>query len=428
MRLHNQRKNYPNVTKRCLQKRTRVLQLVCIGILLICNLFLLWHSLEIRAHSIVTFFSILSLILFIKILENPSLLKYVFYFFTSIITLTLWPITLTIYFAKCIFIIKKYIQDKKFFWVLASNLIAIFIFYVALNYQYLFFNISRETHYTTIYETFFINYHFRSFFGSIFAGAVFLLVFFYFALRNVKEIIYKNNYSNIIIYTILSTYFLTLLYSTIRAPIMAPKYVIFILPLILIFVSHQVEINKFKRLTEPRARALLDMKPFVRYEKEYDAYLGFLLRYEADGLVNTGYDMYKMKSKKGTLYIVRGQDGDFTIFTQHFFDRYYQRVIDKSSKIPTEKFREKAIISFIKNIMLQYLTQSVGGTNFKGNQILLPYKEGFGLGIIQNGDIFVKTFIDNEQAKTNQLKTIEDFFKYSDNEFADYEPLKRKNK
>jgi hypothetical protein len=189
-----------------------------------------------------------------------------------------------------------------------------------------------------------------------------------------------------------------------------------------------MEINKFKRLTEPRARALLDMKPFVRYEKEYDAYLGFLLRYEADGLANTGYDMYKMKSKKGTLYIVRGQDGDFTIFTQHFFDRYYQRVIDKSSKIPTEKFREKAIISFIKNIMLQYLTQSVGGTNFKGNQILLPYKEGFGLGIIQNGDIFVKTFIDNEQAKTNQLKTIEDFFRYSDNEFADYEPLKRKNK
>ena len=43
-------------------------------------------------------------------------------------------------------------------------------------------------------------------------------------------------------------------------------------------------------------------------------------------------------------------------------------------------------------------------------------------------DIFVKTFIDNEQAKTNQLKTIEDFFRYSDNEFADYEPLKRKNK
>lgn len=216
-----------------------------IGILLICNLFLLWHSLEIRAHSIVTFFSILSLILFVKILENPSLVKHVFYFFASIITITLWPITLTIYFAKCIFILKKYFQDKKFCWVLASNLIAIFIFYIALNYQYLFFNIARETHYTTIYETFFINYHFRSFFGSIFVGAVFLLVFSSFAFRNVKEIIYKNNYSNIVIFAILSAYFLTLLYSTIRAPIMAPKYVIFILPLILIFVSHQVEINKY---------------------------------------------------------------------------------------------------------------------------------------------------------------------------------------
>jgi len=217
-----------------------------IGILLIGNLFLLWHSLEIRAHSIVTFFSILSLILFIKILEKPSVSKYIFYFFVSLTTVTLWPITLTIYFAKCIFILIKYFQDKKFQCMLVSNLIVIFVFYLLLNYEYLFFNIARETHYTTIYKTFFINYHFRSFFGSILTGAIFLTLFSYFLIRNGKVIILKNNNSSIVAYAILSTYFLTLLYSVIRAPIMAPKYAIFILPLILIFISHYVEINKYR--------------------------------------------------------------------------------------------------------------------------------------------------------------------------------------
>jgi len=193
-------------------------------------------------------------------------------------------------------------------------------------------------------------------------------------------------------------------------------------------VDRIMEINKFKKITEPRARAIFDMKPFVRYEKEYDAYGGFILRYESKGLANIGYDMYKMKSKKGTLYIVKGSKGEFTIYTQHFFDRYYQRIIDNSSKIPSEKFREKAIISFIKTVMIQFLTKAVGGTITKGNQCLMPYKEGFGLGYVSNGNIFVKTFIDNEQAKQNQLNSIEDFFKYSNNEYLDYEPLKMKHK
>lgn len=237
-----------------------------IGILIIGNLFLLWHSLEIRAHSIVTFFSILSLILFLKILEKTSLFKYIFYFFISIITITLWPITLTIYFGKCIFILIKYFQDKKFQWTLVSNLIAIFIFYVALNYEYLFFNIARETHYTTIYKTFFINYHFRSFFGSIIAGAIFLALFSYFLIKKAKVIILENNYSSIIVYVILGTYFLTLLYSLIRAPIMAPKYVIFILPLILMFISHYVEINKYRTGLKITLSAIILVNLLVNYK------------------------------------------------------------------------------------------------------------------------------------------------------------------
>jgi hypothetical protein len=188
------------------------------------------------------------------------------------------------------------------------------------------------------------------------------------------------------------------------------------------------EINKFKKLTEPRARLLLDMKPFVRYEKEYDGYVGFLLRYQSNGIAESGYSVYKMKSKKGALYMVKGAEGDFSIYTQHFFDRYYQRVIDKSSKIPSDKLREKAIISFIKNIMIQHLTKVVGGNITKDNQVLLPYKDGFGLGYISGRDVFIKTFIDNEQAKETQLKSVEDFFKHSDNELNDFEPLKRKNK
>jgi len=101
---------------------------------------------------------------------------------------------------------------------------------------YLKFNIARDDHYTKLKYTFFINYHFKTFFGSTFLGGLYLILITLCFSKNFKNILFKNHKEDIIFYIIFSAYFLTLAYSIIRAPIMSPKYVIFIVPLIIIWI------------------------------------------------------------------------------------------------------------------------------------------------------------------------------------------------
>lgn len=80
---------------------------------LVFNLFLIWQSLEIRAHSLSTFLSLLSIVLFLRILKKSNKTLYLFYILISLLNLSIWPITLTIYFGKIIFLLKKILFEKK---------------------------------------------------------------------------------------------------------------------------------------------------------------------------------------------------------------------------------------------------------------------------------------------------------------------------
>jgi hypothetical protein len=220
------------------------------GLALAFNLFLIWQSLEIRAHSLSTFLSLLSIALFLRILKKSSPFLYLFYLFISLLNLSIWPIVLTLYFGKTIYLIKRFVffKKEKKINILFLNIIFIIFFYIVLNYNYLFYNVNRTEHYTLLNLSFFFNYHFRSFFGSIFLGGIFLVIFSYLCFKNRKKIITENSNSNLVIYIIISTYTLTLLYSFLRAPIMSPKYVMFILPLILIWVFTNIQKESRKKL------------------------------------------------------------------------------------------------------------------------------------------------------------------------------------
>ena len=103
------------------------------------------------------------------------------------------------------------------------------------------YHLSRDEHYTKLYLGFFYSYHFRSFFGSIILGAIFLVLFAYLILSNLKTIIFKNKKENLLLSIIISSYVLTIIYSILSAPVISPKYVIFILPLIIIWMVTKIE-------------------------------------------------------------------------------------------------------------------------------------------------------------------------------------------
>ena len=215
-----------------------------LGLLVIFNLFLFWQSAEIRAHSILVLFSIISIILFIKLLDEKKISISIVYYFLSVFVLSLWPITGAIFFGKTIFVVNKFFIKKR----LELRILVIFTFilltYIILNKNYLIYNLARDFHYTLLYDSFFYNYHFRTFFGSKLLGAIYLLLFAYFLIFNLKKLIFESSNKNLLIYIILSSYFLTLTYSIFRASIMSPKYVIFILPLILIWIT--INLSNYK--------------------------------------------------------------------------------------------------------------------------------------------------------------------------------------
>ena len=213
------------------------------------NLFLIWQTSEIRPHSFVIFFSLLNIIFFFKFI-NQKKFRYniisILYIFSSVILLSSWPFTLTIFFGKLIYLFHEFVLNKKKNIYIFITILISLIIYVFLNHDYLLYQLSRDGHYTKLYLSFFYSYHFRSFFGSIILGGVFLLTFGCLLFFNLKNIFLNSKKINLFFIIIISSYFLTIIYSILGSAVISPKYIIFILPLIIIWIVIKIETMNFK--------------------------------------------------------------------------------------------------------------------------------------------------------------------------------------
>ena len=218
------------------------------SVIFVLNLFIIWQSNEIRPHSFVLFFSLLSLIFFIEIIENKkNLLFYSVYVIISVLLLSSWPFALTIYFGKTIYILINYKLKNLKLLSLFILYFLILILYVLINHEYLIYHLKRDEHYTNLEISFFYSFHFRSFFGSIPMGGIMLILFGIFLIKDIKKNFYSSTNLNILFYIIISTYILIISYSIFRAGVISPKYVIFILPLIIIWISDKILLIKFHK-------------------------------------------------------------------------------------------------------------------------------------------------------------------------------------
>lgn len=161
----------------------------------------------------------------------------------------------------CIFI--NILFKKKKIFDLCFPLI-ILILYLALNYKYIIYiTIENDWSYTPLSYTFFINFFFRSFFGSIFFGGIMLLIFFFYLLKEIKINFYyykknkyfsgapflkKNKQINFILINILCIYVAIILYSVLKESVIAPKYFLILIPLIIIWLSLKINEEKKKHI------------------------------------------------------------------------------------------------------------------------------------------------------------------------------------
>ena len=223
------------------------------------NLFLVRELNSFRPHSLSVLLSLISNYLFIIVFIKQKLnkLPMIGYIISVLSMLSFWPQNLALFGGHCIFLLllllKKEIS-KKLFLITPTIILTL---YILLNYQYIEYIALQDWSYIPLNKKFFMNYFFRSFFGSIAFGGMMIVIFGFFLINSIKnEIKYfgsklflKLNAENFIIINILSIYLITIAYSLIKESVLAPKYFLTLLPLIIIWISLKISETKKKLLS-----------------------------------------------------------------------------------------------------------------------------------------------------------------------------------
>ncbi len=209
---------------------------------------ILWMSNETRVDMFVIFFVILNISIFFLILKNDKIYLKFLLLFINITTLSIYPLTLSIIGSQFLYLIfqkilKKTNNDLTIFFVIFSV-----ILYFILNYDYFIErSLNRDYHFAKLNLNFFILYYFNIFFGSVFFGIIFFLLFLFFLISQNKKII-KDELLLFCLISIFLTYLMVIISSVLVTPIAAPRYIIFIIPLILIFIIKSLINLKNKNL------------------------------------------------------------------------------------------------------------------------------------------------------------------------------------
>ena len=217
------------------------------------NIFLISYSQEMRVYSMLFFFCSLSLIFFIRVIENKkSLINLLIFNLSNLTFLALHPFSIIIFFSYIIYLILLFYLFKKTFFYLYISLALSFLFFVFINYINLINQINNIVldYYWFTQPTlkFYTNFYFSAFFGSRLMGIIFLIFFIFLIIINFKKII-TSNYLSLLFLIFIFSYFIPLVYGYIFRPIFTHKYIIFVLISIILIISHlilETKNNKIK--------------------------------------------------------------------------------------------------------------------------------------------------------------------------------------
>jgi hypothetical protein len=202
------------------------------------NPLLMWMANETRVDTFLVFFCVLNLLIFIICINKYSFFFYFLLLISNILMLSIYPLTFSIFFAQIIFLIFcKYFKKKKYN-LLFFLIIFSFFLYLLINYNYILDKwYNSDNHFATLNKHFFIGFFFNIFFGNIYFGAIYLLFFIAIFLTNIKKIFLDlNNIFLLII--IISTYSMVIISSIFFAPIAAPRYIIFLIPVLILWFNY----------------------------------------------------------------------------------------------------------------------------------------------------------------------------------------------
>ncbi len=202
------------------------------------NLFLIWVSQSFRSHIFVSLVAIIQIIIFFKFFDSKNYFTKTLYVLASILSLSVNPLNGMILASQFLYFI---FVKKKIKTIFLLNVL-IFIIYVCLNFNYLLDQLNYTTHHATFSKSFFIGYFFNVYFASIILGGFHLLLIIFLLFKNYKKVIGKEKILFVSI-CVPVTYLLLIMYSF-RNGIMSPKYILYVVPLIIIWIIYYIDITK----------------------------------------------------------------------------------------------------------------------------------------------------------------------------------------
>ncbi len=213
--------------------------------LFIFNSFLISYTQEGRVF---TFFCMMSLILINQYMalnqvkKNFSYIKlqYLFMFLIIFILLNTFIFSLLIL-GSIVFYELFFKKNKTNYLILSFIFISIFLF-IILNYQFLLNLVKFESAIKQPNINFYYNFYFNQFFGSKLMGLIFLITFSWASFIFLKL---KNKNENIKIFFIIIffSYFVSILYGFLFKPVLQDKYIIYLVPVIIVIISYTITHN-----------------------------------------------------------------------------------------------------------------------------------------------------------------------------------------
>ena len=222
-------------------------------LLISINIYLIKYSQESRPYALVFLLSSINLILYYKII-SPNLVtfKQIYFFLLfvifSILSLSSHPFVLIVFFSQIAHSIYSFLIFKKKNLLFFLSIPLIMIIYLLINYNYLNSQLAYNEYFLA-HENwkFYYNYYFSRFFGSKIMGLIYLSTLIFLIIRFRKKILFTSNNYLPLVFILLFSYIIPLLYGLIKVPVLHDRYIIFVLISILIIISVLIfEINNRK--------------------------------------------------------------------------------------------------------------------------------------------------------------------------------------
>ena len=224
--------------------------LIFFSLLVSFNYYLIIQSQEFKYNIFFCFISLLSIFFFFLFINQKNFInnKSIKIFYFSCLLLTLWThvFGFIIFFSQIITLLLK---KKDIFFKNILYYFSIPILYFIINFEQLR-NFSQIKSFPVPNKQldFFLDYDFKYFFGSIISGKVFLIIFLILLFYNFRKVINSKFEITFLIILLFLSYCLPLVYSIISKPILQTRYIIYLVPVIIILLVFMVDLLKSKFL------------------------------------------------------------------------------------------------------------------------------------------------------------------------------------